>query len=257
MQITPLPAFHDNYIWVIQDNAGNALVVDPGDANPVIAHLEAHALKLRGLLITHHHPDHVGGVQALHDHYGMPVYGPSGETIPCMTHPLDDGDRLQLDAPALAFDVLHVPGHTLGHIAFYTSQLSPPALFCGDTLFIAGCGRLFEGTPAQMLASLDRLATLPDDTRVCCAHEYTLSNLAFARAVTPDDPAVLARSGACETLRQAGKPTVPGSIGEEKRSNPFLRSADPAIKIGLERAGHPADDRLTAFTSLRTWKDEF
>lgn len=257
LDVIALPAFRDNYIWVIRDADGNALVVDPGDAQPVIEYIEQQDLTLRGLLITHHHPDHVGGVQALHERFGMPVYGPDYENIPCLSHPLRDGDQLTLEQPALQFDVFHLPGHTLGHIAFYAARQQPPLLFCGDTLFAAGCGRLFEGTPQQMLASLDRLAALPDDTRVYCAHEYTLSNLAFARAVTPDDPAVLGRISEVEALRAENIPSVPSTLAEEKRSNPFMRVDSEGVQAGVAAHSGATRSREDTFAALRAWKDSF
>ena len=185
MTLFPVRAFRDNYIWVLSDATGHCLVVDPGDPAPVRDHLNAEKLKPSAILVTHHHPDHTGGVSTLANAFDIPVFGPARETIPAMTHPLDDGDRITVPLMNLSFTVFAVPGHTLGHIAFYTDAMDPPILFCGDTLFSAGCGRLFEGTPAQMDTSLQRLAALPDATRVCCTHEYTEANLAFARAVLP------------------------------------------------------------------------
>ncbi|RZJ03136.1 MAG: hydroxyacylglutathione hydrolase, partial [Rubrivivax sp.] len=184
MTLTPLPAFDDNYLWLL-DNGREALVVDPGDAAPVAAALDARGLTLAGILLTHHHADHVGGVNALRDRLRGPLYAPANEQMPEPVTRVQGGQTVEL--LGLRFAVIDVPGHTAGHIAYFAADVpgSAPLLFCGDTLFSAGCGRLFEGTPAQMHASLQSLAGLPDDTRVCCAHEYTLSNLRFAREVDP------------------------------------------------------------------------
>lgn len=252
-----LPAFHDNYIWLLGNEAGHCLVVDPGDPAPVEAFLaEEENRTLDAILVTHHHPDHIGGVARLSLAHDAPVYGPAQENIPALTMPLEDGDIVTLDQPEAAFRVMHVPGHTLGHIAFHCPE--EDVLFCGDTLFAGGCGRLFEGTPAQMLSSLRRLAALPDETRVCCAHEYTLANLAFARAVTPADPAVATRYREVESLRERGEATVPSTLATEKRTNPFLRTEEPSLAAALvEHAGQPLEDPVARFAALRRWKDTF
>lgn len=258
MQLHPVPAFSDNYIWLLADDEGRALVVDPGDAAPVEKALAEHGLTLTAILITHHHPDHVGGIQGLLARHSVPVYGPADESIPGRTHSLRDGDRLRLEAPAIEFEILHVPGHTLGHIVFFSAGHQPPLLFCGDTLFAAGCGRLFEGTAAQMLASLDRLSALPDDTLICCAHEYTLSNLAFAQAVLPDDETVQRRTTEMQRIREAGRPTLPVVLAHERRSNPFLRVDDTAIQAAASvHAGVALSSRVEVFAALRSWKDSF
>lgn len=258
MTLFPVRAFRDNYIWVLSDDAGRCLVVDPGDAAPVRDYLAAEQLAPCGILVTHHHPDHTGGVSTLANDLNIPVFGPARETIPAMTHPLDDGDRITVPLMNLSFLVFAVPGHTLGHIAFYTDALDPPILFCGDTLFSAGCGRLFEGTPAQMDASLKRLAALPDATRVCCTHEYTEANLAFARAVLPGDSALREREQQVKALRAADQPSLPVDLGTEKRSNPFLRVDEPALQAALEReTGTPLPGHVERFAALRAWKDRF
>ena len=236
----------------------DALVVDPGDAAPVREALERAQLTLRSILVTHHHPDHVGGVAELVRATGATVWGPALEKMPVPVTPLRGGDTVQ--ALGLAFEVIDVPGHTAGHIAFYCAAMDgAPLLFCGDTLFSGGCGRLFEGTPAQMHASLARLAALPGSTRVCCAHEYTLSNLAFARAVEPDNAALARSLGACRQLRSAGQPTLPSSIATEQAINPFLRTDQAAVARAAQThdAGTVASDPVSVLASLRQWKNTF
>lgn len=252
LRIEPIPAFSDNYLWLLA-RAGRAAVVDPGDAAPVAAALAARGLRLTAILVTHHHGDHVGGVTALAAP-GVPVYGPAGETIPGRTQALAEGDRISVLGEEFA--VLDVPGHTRGHIAYYAAGLG--ALFCGDTLFAAGCGRLFEGTPAQMVESLAKLVALPPTTRVYCAHEYTLANLRFARTVEPDNAALAARSERCAAQRAAGVPTVPSTLAEELATNPFLRCALPAVRAAAEsvQAGAAASTVAT-FAALRAWKNRF
>jgi len=256
MKLIPLPAFQDNYLWVLHDGQ-RALVVDPGDAQPVMACLQREGLQLEAILVTHHHPDHIGGVDALREATGAKVWGPAREHIPEPFAPLSEGDSLSvLD---LRFDVLDVPGHTAGHIAYYCESLEGrPLLFCGDTLFSAGCGRLFEGTAAQMLASLDKLVALPADTRVCCTHEYTLSNLKFAKAIEPDNAELIDFAVRCETLRAQGRPTLPSSIGQERRINPFLRSREEGVARAARHHGGPAViDPVSVFATLRQWKNEY
>ncbi|HZX25997.1 MAG TPA: hydroxyacylglutathione hydrolase [Telluria sp.] len=255
--VLALPAFTDNYVWLVHDGT-HAVVVDPGDAAPVRAALERHGLTLTAILLTHHHADHVGGVSALTAAYGCPVYGPRAEAIAGTTAPLAEGDTVDLAQPALRLRVLEVPGHTRGHIA-YLGESAPPWLFCGDTLFAAGCGRLFEGTPAQMQASLARLAGLPEDTLVFCAHEYTLSNLRFAVAAEPDNPDLPGRLEDARAARAAGQPTLPSTIGLERRTNPFLRADQPGVRRTLEAAGlaEPGASAVAAFAALRSWKDRF
>ncbi len=263
MQLTPLPAFADNYIWML-DNGREALVVDPGDAAPVLQALNERALSLAGILVTHHHSDHVGGLEALRPHLHGPVYGPAHENIPKPYLPLVAGDRV--DLLGLTFTVIEVPGHTSGHIAYYlqgsadsNGSNAAPLLFCGDTLFSAGCGRLFEGTPAQMHDSLGQLAALPGDTRVCCAHEYTLSNLRFARHVEPGNAALRAHEAWARMQRERDLPTLPSTIAVERAINPFLRVSEPEVA----RAAHdhqsdtPPDNPVAVFATLRQWKNDF
>lgn len=255
MNLVALPAFADNYIWMLHDGA-QAAVVDPGDAAPVIAALDRLHLGLAAILVTHHHPDHVGGVDALRPRLQGRVHGPAREAIPQPFEPLRGGDRI--DVLGLRFEVIDVPGHTAGHIAY--AQIDAPAaplLFCGDTLFSAGCGRLFEGTPAQMLDSLTRLAALPDDTRVCCTHEYTLSNLRFAAAVEPDNAAVSGHIRHCQALRAADQPTLPSSMALELQINPFLRSHEAAVVAAARAQGAASADPVDVLAALREWKNRF
>lgn len=257
LSVTAIAAFRDNYIWLIHDPAGNGVVVDPGDAGPVLATLDRLGITLRAILITHHHPDHVGGIQALCERWPVPVYGPRQEKIPGVTVQLDDGDLVSLPLPAINLTVIGVPGHTLGQIAYYSEQPDGPMLFCGDSLFSAGCGRLFEGTPAQMLDSLDRLVALPEATRVYCTHEYTASNLLFARSILPSDAALIRRQQQVTALRDAQQPSLPSTLGEELRSNLFLRCHEPALQAALNEGSAEPMDRLSVFTALRTKKDHF
>lgn len=255
MYLIPVPAFADNYLWLLHDGQ-RALVVDPGDAGPVLQALQASRLQLESILVTHHHADHTGGVEALRQATGARVYGPATERVPAPFQPLREGDTVS--SLGLDFQVLDVPGHTAGHIAFYTPDMDGrPLLFCGDTLFSGGCGRLFEGTPAQMLASLDKLAALPGATRICCAHEYTLANLRFALAVEPDNAELAAYARDCAELRRQGQPTLPSSIEQERRVNPFLRSRQAAVVAAVQRLDAAAQDDTTVFAALRQWKNQF
>lgn len=257
MNLLPIPAFSDNYIWMLHDSA-HALVVDPGDAVPVLAALRQLDLQLQGILVTHHHADHVGGVAQLRQATGAQVWGPAYEQLPEPVQRVQGGDAVHaLGGP---WQVIDVPGHTSGHIAFYSTQAqAQPVLFCGDTLFSGGCGRLFEGTPQQMQHSLDALAALPDSTLVCCAHEYTLSNLRFAQAVEPDNQALSHYQRHCQTLREAGKPTLPSVLETERAINPFLRTRQAAVAAAA--AGFDAQvrqqDPASVLAGLRQWKNNF
>lgn len=259
MNLVALPAFSDNYIWMLHDGR-RAVVVDPGDAAPVQAALERDGLVLAAILVTHHHPDHVGGVDALRPLLQGPVYGPAREAIPRPFTPLAGGEHV--DVLGLDFEVIDVPGHTAGHIAYAQRGVaSAPILFCGDTLFSAGCGRLFEGTAAQMADSLARLNALPGDTQVCCTHEYTLSNLRFAAAVEPGNADIAAYAETCRRLREAGRPTLPSSLALERRVNPFLRCTVPEV-VAAARShddGHGATgrDAVDTLAALREWKNHY
>ena len=283
LTLIPIPAFADNYLWMLHDGK-RALVVDPGDAAPVSRYLKEHALQLESILVTHHHADHTGGVDALREATGAKVYGPAAERIPEPYEPLREGDCVT--SMGLDFEVIEVPGHTSGHIAFFCAptlftscntlppegaglawggpSLRPhlyknnrPLLFCGDTLFSGGCGRLFEGTPAQMLASLDKLAALPGNTCVCCTHEYTLSNLRFALAVEPGNAALAEYHAQCVKLREHNQPTLPTSIAQELLINPFLRTRQAAVQTAALHFDAAAHDDTSVFAAIRQWKNQF
>ncbi len=252
-EIIPLRAFADNYIWTIRDGS-HAAVVDPGDAQPVLDYLAREKLKLVAILNTHHHADHVGGNAALLAQTPVPVFGPHDDRIPDTSVRLADGERFRLPHFDIDMETLEIPGHTRSHIAFYGDGL----LFCGDTLFAAGCGRLFEGTPRQMHDSLTRLARLPDDTRVYCGHEYTLANIKFARAAEPDNRRLPALEAEMQALRTRDLPTLPSTIAQEKATNPFLRVAEPAIVDNASaRAGKKLSDPVSVLAEIRDWKNKF
>ena len=257
MNLLPLPAFSDNYIWLLH-NGKQALVVDPGDAAPVQAALQALQLQLQAILVTHHHADHVGGVDALRDATGALVYGPAFEVLPEPVVRVDATTQLQL--LGLQWRVLEVPGHTAGHIAWYCEPAGQaPILFCGDTLFSGGCGRLFEGTAEQMHASLQQLAQLPQNTRVACAHEYTVSNLKFACEVEPSNTALLQYRAHCEALRQQQRPTLPSTLAQELAINPFLRcDVKQVVQSALRfRSNTHPEQPASVLATLREWKNAF
>jgi hydroxyacylglutathione hydrolase len=259
LEYVPVPAFEDNYIWLVSDGR-HAVVVDPGEAEPVRAYLAKRGWQLSAILLTHHHRDHVGGVADLLKGQAVPVYGPAGEAIEHLTYRLKSGDHVSIAEPALEFSVLDVPGHTSGHIAYFQAAdpRGTPHVFCGDTLFACGCGRLFEGTPAQMLESLDALAALPGATEVHCAHEYTLSNIRFALACDPDNHALQTWRDEATALRARQVPTLPTTMAHERAVNPFLRADNAAIQSTLAEQLHESvPDRLAAFTLMREWKNRF
>lgn len=257
LRVTALAAFKDNYIWLLHREGGrDAVVVDPGDAKPVLKALQERGLKLGGILVTHHHWDHTNGIGELLEHAPVPVLGPAAESQPIagLSQLFGDGEVARVDCLDAEFTVMDIPGHTLGHIAFHGNGL----LFCGDTLFSAGCGRLFEGTPAQMHGSLERLASLPDETRVYCGHEYTESNLAFALAVEPDNAAAAAQLRHVRGLRAQQQPSLPSTLAMEREINPFLRCAVPAVRnAAAHHAGRTLEDPVDSFAVLRAWKDQF
>ncbi len=256
LDVRPIPAFKDNYIWLLAgpDEPRAVAVVDPGAAEPVLRELEAKGLRLVAILLTHHHADHVGGTAELVAATGATVFGPARERMPVEVRRLAGGDRACVPSLGLEFEVIDVPGHTAGHIAYFGHD----ALFCGDTLFSAGCGRLFEGTAGQMLASLEALAALPDSTRVFCGHEYTVANLRFAMTVEPGNAEIVDYVRRAEALRAAGTPTLPSTVGLEKRVNPFLRSRLDNVRTSAEsHAGVALPTPVAVFATLRSWKDNF
>jgi len=252
--VSYIHAFSDNYIWLIhKENEKNIVIVDPGDSKPVLAAIEQHKYKPVAILVTHHHPDHIGGIQQLTRLYDIPVYGPGNENISAITHPVKEGDHVLISDLEVDFKVMDVPGHTRGHIAYLTQN----RLFCGDTLFTGGCGRLFEGTPAQMHHSLGKIAALPDETLVYCAHEYTLDNLSFAEVVEPGNMDLLQRIKDTQAARRLNQPTVPATLALEKATNPFLRChITNVIKAAEQYALKRLESGADIFSVIRYWKDK-
>ena len=263
LQVWPIPAFDDNYIWCIHDGV-SALLVDPGEAVPCLQYLKLKKLTLTGILVTHHHADHTGGILELLSILGpaIPVYGPLNNDIPGRTQALIEGDKVEIASPSISFKVLEVPGHTLGHIAYFANsqtKVIEPMLFCGDTLFASGCGRLFEGTPTQMSQSLAKFAALPERTLVYCTHEYTLSNIRFALAVEPNNTNLIAWSKKAQALRDQGKPTLPTTIGQELQVNPFMRCDQADVIAAAKMISGQQDLPGPAYVlaAIRAWKDRF
>jgi hydroxyacylglutathione hydrolase len=255
LSVLTVPAFKDNYLWIIHDGL-NAVVVDPGDATVIRSALTAHQLTLVAILLTHHHHDHVGGVSELVKDHSVPVFGPSEETIVGVSHTLTDASIITISELALHFRVISVPGHTKGHIAYHAPDQD--WLFCGDTLFAGGCGRLFEGSPQQMATSLSKLAALPDKTQVYCAHEYTLSNLSFALVIEQDNRDLIHRISREQMKRDCGQYTVPSTIAIEKKTNPFLRCSETSVIESLRLANRlQGTDPVSVFAALREWKNNF
>ena len=251
VSVVPVAAFQDNYVWTLR-NARHAAVVDPGEARPVLDYLRREKLDLAAILATHHHPDHVGGIAELRAGFDVPVYGPKNEPIATLTRPVAEGDEVRIPELGVTLSVLDIPGHTRAHIAYYGAG----ALFCGDTLFACGCGRVFEGTPEQMVRSLDKLAALPDDTKVYCGHEYTLANIGFAKTVEPGNAALAQREERDRRLRAQGKPTLPSRLGDEKATNPFLRVRERAvIESANKYLGTRVADPVRVFAAIREWKN--
>lgn len=256
IEISPIPAFQDNYIWLIHDDKKNAIVVDPGDANSVLDTCQKQQITLKAILLTHHHPDHCAGIPTLLQHDNIPVYASNKMKASYITHALMADESFYIDTLALSFNTLDVPGHTLDHIAFYQPETN--ALFCGDTLFSVGCGRLFEGSAEQMLTSLNKLKNLPDMTQIFCAHEYTLANIQFAKTIEKDHLPLLNHEKHVNFLRKQSLPSLPTTLAKEKQINPFLRCALTSLQQAVsEKSGINCTGELSTFTQLRQLKDHF
>jgi len=255
LEVTPVPTLNDNYVWLLHgEQPEHVAIVDPGEAGPVREALQARNLTPKAILVTHRHWDHVNGIEALLEDFDVPVYGPADEPVPARSRGLRDGDRLELPDLGLSFHIHGIPGHTLGHIAYSGHGL----LLSGDTLFSGGCGRMFEGEPQQMLASLDKLAALPGDTRLYCGHEYTLKNLDFCEAVEPQNPYIGQMRTRAKARLAAAQPTLPTTLAEENQFNVFLRCREPSVqKAAIQRAGHELNTAHEVFAVIRAWKDQF
>lgn len=258
LTISPIPIFEDNYVWVFETSSDDCVfVVDPGDAKPVLSYLETHSKSLQGILITHHHWDHISGIAELLTHFNVPVYGPAEGSVKEITHPVRESESVVID-DKIHFDVLETPGHTLDHLTYIYQDDSQCQVFCGDTLFAGGCGRLFEGSPAMMWQSLNKLIQLPSTTQFFCTHEYTLANLAFAKAVEPDNYLIEQRIAEVNQQREAGQPSVPTTLELELNTNPFLRCHLESVRNSASKyAKRPMDTAEDVFTAIRGWKDVF
>ncbi|WP_428033288.1 hydroxyacylglutathione hydrolase [Amphritea sp.] len=254
--VMPIPAFNDNYIWALTVPGGNEVaVVDPGDAEVVNLYLKENNLRLTAILITHHHHDHTGGVTQLSQQHAITVFGPANSPFEGITNKLSDGDQIEL--LGLTLTIREVPGHTLDHISYYHAG-QEPQLFCGDTLFLAGCGRLFEGSAEQMHRAMEYFRRLPDTTQIFCTHEYSLANLAFAAAVEPTNAHITEAIEHCSRLRESGQPTLPTDIATEKRINPFLRYSEAPVRQSAEQfSGGPLTSEVAVFATIREWKNQF
>jgi hydroxyacylglutathione hydrolase len=253
LSLTPIAALSDNYVWVLGHDNGPCLIVDPGEADPVLEFINSRNMSPVAILLTHHHHDHIGGVGAITAAHPCPVIAPQDARIPLADRRVSAGDSVAIDELKLRFEVMETPGHTIGHIAFYAA----PWLFCGDTLFSVGCGRLFEGSPEQMQASLDQFRTLPDDTLVCGAHEYTAANIRFALQVEPNNSELQAHGKCVEQWRASGKPSLPSKLGLERAINPFLRTREASvIQSALSREPNAGDSPEQIFGVIRRWKDQ-
>ncbi len=255
MKVTAIRILKDNYVWaLIDEEKKTALIIDPGEAQPVIDFLQQHHLHLLAILVTHHHWDHTNGIEAIKRQFPVPVYGPANENITGLTHPLSETESITIEGFPASIAILDIPGHTSGHIAYYLQG----KLFCGDTLFAAGCGRLFEGTATEMKDSLQKIMSLPDETEIYCAHEYTVNNLRFAQLVEKDNAAITERIKQVNELRHQNKPSLPSTLKEEKETNPFLRCELATVKSSVEKhAGEKFDNSVEVFKALRKWKDSF
>jgi hydroxyacylglutathione hydrolase len=251
-KVHPVAALTDNYIWIVHDDT-HAVAVDPGEEKPILTWLQARRLNLSAILVTHHHGDHVGAVMALANRYACPVYGPVHPRIPALTHPVSEGMQVRLASPHLDLRVMALPGHTREHVAYHGAG----RIFCGDTLFSCGCGRIFDGTPEQLYQSLQRLAALPEDSLVYCAHEYTLANIRFALSVDPGNAHLQTWAAEAQRLRAQGLPTLPTRLGDERRMNPFLRCEQPEIREAIFPGSPITEDTLAVFTKLRAQKDVY
>ncbi len=254
LDIHPVPAFEDNYIWLIPASGQRVVVVDPGDADAVLSYCKKQDLSLSAILITHHHWDHCNGISTLLKNKPVPVFGPANEEIAEITHPLKEGDHIKPPGLDFEFEILDVPGHTAGHVAY----LGNNCLFSGDTLFAAGCGRLFEGTAEQMFSSLKKFSALPDSTLVYCTHEYTAANLNFAHTIEPQNQAISKRIQQVKSLREQNQPSLPSTIGLEKQTNPFMRADIDAVRqVAEDYVNQPLINASAVFSALRQWKDNY